>query len=202
MAKYYYKRYAAKIQYSLDSLTTTKRTDLSYSDFLTSYTYSGPWNTGFDNARTGLGCNPDTGLYIASKTVKANLTAWSANQYYMCGPVSPTCVYVAKAMESNGTTIKQLYQAMGRNTAWHYAYTIEPYYIADAYIDEVLAEDGTYPDNGVDGTHTYYYVKDRRAIEFYARTGGAWKANTPYVRVNGVWRPADVKPRVNGAWLG
>lgn len=72
---------------------------------------------------------------------------------------------------------------------------------AGAYIGEVIAEDGTYPDKGV-GTDGYWYVKDRVAIEFKARVSDAWVATEPYVRVNGVWVKADVHPRVNGAWMG
>ena len=72
---------------------------------------------------------------------------------------------------------------------------------AGTYIGEVIAEDGTYPDEGV-GTDGYWYVKDRVAIEFKARVSGAWVATEPYVRVNGVWVKADVHPRVNGAWMG
>ena len=72
---------------------------------------------------------------------------------------------------------------------------------AGTYIGEVVAEDGTYPDEGK-GDDGYWYVKDRLAVEFKARINGAWVATEPYVRVDGVWVKADVHPRVDGAWVG
>ena len=72
---------------------------------------------------------------------------------------------------------------------------------AGTYIGEVVAEDGTYPDEGK-GDDGYWYVKDRLAVEFKARIDGAWVTTEPYVRVGGVWVKADVHPRVNGTWVG
>ena len=72
---------------------------------------------------------------------------------------------------------------------------------AGTYIGEVIAEDGTYPDEGK-GDDGYWYVKDRLAVEFKARIDGAWVTTEPYVRVDGVWVKADVHPRVDGAWVG
>lgn len=59
-------------------------------------------------------------------------------------------------------------------------------YSRGSYIDTIIAEDDTYPDNGRSGS--YWYIKRQRAFpEFDVREGGAlYKSQDGWVRVEGV----------------
>lgn len=75
-------------------------------------------------------------------------------------------------------------------------------YAPGSYIGEVVAEDGTYPNNGLhsDG---YYYIKDRQAFpEMWVNINGTnRKAEAGWVNVNGTWRSIEeIYVKVNGVW--
>ena len=59
-------------------------------------------------------------------------------------------------------------------------------------MDEVIGEDGIYPDNGRYDGDGYWYERDRLATQFYARVNGRWIETESYARVNGIWRKAEL----------
>ena len=59
-------------------------------------------------------------------------------------------------------------------------------------MDEVISEDGIYPDSGRYDGDGYWYERDRLATQFYARVNGRWIETESYVRVNGIWRKAEL----------
>ena len=71
-------------------------------------------------------------------------------------------------------------------------YTLNPSYTRGEYVDEVIGEDGVYPDSGRYDGDGYWYERDRLATQFYARVGGKWIETESYVRVSGVWRKAEL----------
>lgn len=71
-------------------------------------------------------------------------------------------------------------------------YTLIPVYTRGEYVDEVIGEDGIYPDSGRYDGDGYWYERDRLATQFYARVNGRWIETESYVRVNGVWRKAEL----------
>lgn len=71
-------------------------------------------------------------------------------------------------------------------------YTLIPVYTRGEYVDEVIGEEGIYPDGGYYAGDGYWYERDRLATQFYARMGGKWIETESYVRVNGIWRKAEL----------
>ena len=71
-------------------------------------------------------------------------------------------------------------------------YTLIPVYTRGEYVDEVIGEDGIYPDSGRYDGDGYWYERDRLATQFYARVNGRWIETESYVRVNGIWRKAEL----------
>ena len=71
-------------------------------------------------------------------------------------------------------------------------YTLIPVYTRGEYVDEVIGEEGIYPEGGYYAGDGYWYERDRLATQFYARMGGKWIETESYVRVNGIWRKAEL----------
>ena len=71
-------------------------------------------------------------------------------------------------------------------------YTLNPTYTRGEYVDEVIGEDGIYPDSGRYDGDGYWYERDRLATQFYARVNGRWIETESYARVNGIWRKAGI----------
>ena len=71
-------------------------------------------------------------------------------------------------------------------------YTLIPVYTRGEYVDEIIGEEGVYPDSGYYAGDGYWYERDRLATQFYARMGGKWIETASYVRVNGIWRKAEL----------
>lgn len=71
--------------------------------------------------------------------------------------------------------------------------------VAGTYIADLIAEDGTYPD---DGKHTdgYYYVKQGVYSGAYVKVGGVWRPGEVYVKVNGVWIESNLYAKIDGVW--
>lgn len=199
MAKYYYKRYQSKPQYSRDD--EQHQNILGWRPLPRGDVYE-PWTTNpsLESAMVSetLGCDPDTGYYAMQyKNELASFDYLHSGTMYLVIS-SPT---EAWSVQGNGfdvsfaqTTSNGVY-LMGR-------YTITPTYIKGELVDEVIAEDGTYPNDGRNEDDGYWYVKDRMAIQFFARMNGAWTETQPRVRANGAWCEAEIHPRIDGAWLG
>ena len=71
-------------------------------------------------------------------------------------------------------------------------YTLIPVYTRGEYVDEIIGEEGVYPDSGYYAGDGYWYERDRLATQFYARMGGKLIETASYVRVNGIWRKAEL----------
>lgn len=65
-------------------------------------------------------------------------------------------------------------------------------YSRGSFIDTIIAEDGTYPDNGRVGT-TYWYIKRNKAFpDFKVKADGQLRtAEEGWVKVNGILRPIE-----------
>ncbi|MBG9773577.1 hypothetical protein [Brevibacillus laterosporus] len=75
------------------------------------------------------------------------------------------------------------------------------YYEKGSYIGDVVAEDGTYPENGAQGN--YWYVKIGPAFpNIKVNIGGSWKECTEgWVNVNGAWKSIErILIKENGVW--
>ena len=73
-------------------------------------------------------------------------------------------------------------------------FTISQYLGKGDYVKTIIAEDGAYPDDGIQGD--YWYVKGERAFpEMYAKIDGIQKvAEDGWVKIDGVLRP------IQGIW--
>lgn len=71
-------------------------------------------------------------------------------------------------------------------------YTLIPFYTRGEYVDEVIGEEGVYPDSGYYAGDGYWYERSRLATQFYARVNGRWIETESYARVNGIWRKAEL----------
>ena len=71
-------------------------------------------------------------------------------------------------------------------------YTLIPVYTRGEYVDEVIGEDGIYPDSGYYAEDGYWYERSRLATQFYARVNGRWIETESYARVNGIWRKTEL----------
>lgn len=198
MAKYYYKRYSAKPQYSKDNQTRSY-----YSDYdrlpLGDVYQCRITNPTLESSMTSesLLCNVDTGYYAESSAQLISEDEYLQLWMYLviCSPTEAWTVngnlYSVSAAHNQSNGVKLLYK-----------YTITPTYVAGELIEELIAEDGTYPNDGYNAADGYYYVKDRMAIQFFTRINGAWVDTHPSARIGGAWTELDIRPRVGGVWIG
>lgn len=206
MAKYYYKRYTALVS----SYSNKKRTSYTGDQYFTIMKPKTTWplyrETG---ASDQLTLNSATGFVCSGTAISA--TQGLSHQYGYFTIASPTLAWNfgldLSGVDGQWTNWQTICDYPGYGNRAGLMYSVEKWtattnYKAGTYVDEVIAEDGTYPNNGRYAADGYYYIKDRMAIQFFMRTGGAWNAATTYVRTNGIWTPAEIRPRVNGAWVG
>lgn len=199
MAKYYFKRYADRIAYS------RANEQVSHLNEYAQLPYGQVYECRIDNPNqadqmiaSSLGCNVDTGYYAYNYLQNVN----SINYLYSDTLYLLICSATeAWSIEGNGYSPAS---AWSRNDGARLIaqYTITPQHARGDYIDEVIAEDGTYPDDGYNANDGYYYVKDRLAVQFYTRINGAWVETQTNVRVNGTYIAAEVHARIDGAWIG
>ncbi len=199
MAKYYYRRYADKLQYS------RANEQVSHLDKYAQLPYGQVYECQIDNPSqadqmiaSSLGCNVDTGYYAYNYRQNVNQVSYIYSDTLYLLICSAT---EAWSVEGNGYSPAS---AWSRNDGARLIaqYTITPTHVPGDYIGEVIAEDGAYPDDGYNADDGYYYVKDRLAVQLFARVNGAWVETQTRARVGGVWVDSNVSARVNGAWLG
>ena len=197
MAKYYYKRYAAKPQYSKSGQSSSyySRYDYLPEGDVYRVRITNPALESLMIAES-LWININTGYYADGTLLSGSNYLDNSNLYLLICSATE-----AWSIVGNGYSIST---AHGRSNGvrLYSKYTITPTYIAGEFVDELIAEDGTYPDDGYNESDGYYYVKDRMAIQFFVRMNGAWTETQPHVRANGAWREAEIHPRIDGAWLG
>lgn len=198
MARYYYKRYSAKPQYSKDNQTRSY-----YSDYdrlpLGDVYQCRITNPTLESSMTSesLLCDVDTGYYAASSAQLISEDEYLQLWMYLviCSPTEAWTVngnlYSVSAAHNQSNGVKLLYK-----------YTITPTYVAGELIEELIAEDGTYPNDGYNPSDGYYYKRDRTAVQFFVRSGGTWVDAGSSVRISGAWKQVYAHPRVNGAWIG
>lgn len=197
MAKYYYKRYVAKPQYSQ---STEKSYYYSSYDFLP---YGDVYKPDITNPSLessmiyySLYCNVNTGYYSNQQLLSESYYLSSGHMYLLiCSPTE------AWSIIGNGYAIVSAHN-LSNGVKLLSKYVITPTYIAGEFVDEIIAEDGAYPNDGYNESDGYYYVKDRMAIQFFAQIGGAWVETQPRARIGGAWTEVEIHPRVGGAWVG
>lgn len=218
MSKYYYKKYEVGQVYA-DRYTTFSYKGTSTSSYLsynklytlgTTYALSALTTDVVESIlKSNVSADSAAGLYCSSGLTEITDTSYTAAQYEGLIALIDTQVYAAQpGIETACLTIPRYSRTIAQLKSASSKLVYNVGYLqslrgngAGTYIGEVIAEDGTYPDEGK-GDDGYWYVKDRLAVEFKARVDGAWVATEPYVRVDGVWVKADVHPRVDGAWVG
>lgn len=196
MAKYWFKRYKAIAHLSRDS------------EELDTSTSGGPYSY-----VTGLWWPADQGLYI-----HLDADEYGGYQLKYENRYSPIRLSNRPAGYSDFVRWYGRYNAKvytyditeDKMSAWEYyatfdgnntysqsiyrtgKYTLIPVYTRGEYVDEVIGEEGIYPDGGYYAGDGYWYERDRLATQFYARMGGKWIETESYVRVNGIWRKAEL----------
>lgn len=196
MAKYWFKRYKAIAHLSRDS------------EELDTSTSGGPYSY-----VTGLWWPADQGLYI-----HLDADEYGGYQLKYENRYSPIRLSNRPAGYSDFVRWYGSYNAKvyayditeDKMSAWEYyatfdgnntysqsiyrtgKYTLIPVYTRGEYVDEVIGEEGIYPDGGYYAGDGYWYERDRLATQFYARMGGKWIETESYVRVNGIWRKAEL----------
>lgn len=228
MAKYYYKRYSAKNPYDISTLTCsmiarkdkTSKESTTYTDrvYLTPNRCAFPDESDSDyiyvpeekinsmwDMKPYVKVNPNSGLYIEGlkRWINYGFEEVTGPDEVEISPKRPwTYAQIRSATEMRFFYSDAMYNGRNMQVLYLGTATISRVWKPDAYQGEVVAEDGTYPDDGYHSADGYYYVKDRLAIQFFAYIGGAWKVTETHVRVGGAWKTANVHPRLNGAWLG
>lgn len=195
MAKYYYKRYAAKPQYSQDSQTRRYYSSYNYLPEGDVYRVT-ITNPALESSMISQYLYVDTDIgYCTNASLMSSSQYLESNDLYLliCSATE------AWSILGNGYSISTA-QNRSNGVKLINKYTITPTYIAGEFVDELIAEDGTYPDDGYNASDGYYYVKGRMAIQFFAQVSGAWVETQPRARIGGAWTEVDVHPRVGGAW--
>lgn len=197
MAKYYYKRYAAKPQYSRSSQTSSYYSSYNYLPEGDVYRVT-ITNPALESSMISqyLYVNTDTGYYTNASLMSSSQYLESNNLYLLICSATE-----AWSIVGNGYSIST---AQGRSNGAKLIrkYTITPTYIAGEFVDELIAEDGAYPNDGYNASDGYYYKKDRSTVQFFVRSGGTWVDTDSSARIGGVWKQVYARPRVNGAWIG
>lgn len=137
-------------------------------------------------------------------------SSWDGNQYYNNSSTdSQICeAYGYYNGETSSYRTRETASYWGQNsdgynyTVNRWTYTRTRTITKGSYIGEVVAEDGTYPANGLH-TDGYWYVKDRLAFpEMWCNINGVnRKAEAGWVNINGTWRSIEeIYVKVNGVW--
>ena len=198
MAKYYYKRYSAKPQYSKDNQTSSMYYNydrLPLGDVYMCNITNPALETSM--IQESLLCDVDTGYYAASSAQHISNDTYLQQWMYLviCSPTE------AWAVNGNLYSVSEAHNRID-GVRLLSKYTITPTYVAGELIEEIIAEDGTYPNDGYNPSDGYYYKKDRTAVQFFVRSGGTWVDAGSSVRISGAWKQVYAHPRVNGAWIG
>ena len=198
MAKYYYKRYSAKPQYSKDNQTSSMYYNydrLPLGDVYMCNITNPALETSM--IQESLLCDVETGYYAASSAQHiSNDTCLQQWMYLViCSPTEAWAVngnlYSVSAAHNQIDGVRLLSK-----------YTITPTYVVGDFIDELIAEDGTYPDNGRNESDGYWYIKGKMAIQFFVQMNGVWVESNAKCKVNGAWVACDIHPKVDGVWIG
>lgn len=197
MAKYYYKKYVDKLQYS--RANETKHAEQRYWYLPYGQVYECRENEPYRESQmiaSSLGCDVDTGYYAYNYRQNVNLVSYIYSDTLYLLICSAT---EAWSVEGNGYSPASAWSRSDGAFLIN-QYVITPTHIAGDYVGEIIAEDGAYPDDGYNEGDGYYYVKDRLAIQFFLMQNGVWIETTSYAKINGALQHCDVKTRVNGVW--
>lgn len=191
MAKYYYNRYYAS--YHQDYTTEYYYVESSWDTYST-HKWAMQTAEAINGFRDAYTFNEITGFTILPR----DYTNYSSTWTYTGGGLSID-------RESWYETAWDPYQRTGnkdnaKKTAIQNSREVPSggYYYQGSFIDTLIAEDGTYPNNGRAGS--YWYVKGAKATNMSVNIGGVWKDADPYVLVNGIWKTVDVSTNISGTW--
>jgi hypothetical protein len=179
VAKWVYKKYRkAYSAWSSESKHTTS-------------SYTGSWNPFLEDAYdTEPSWNASLGQYVPVGTPESRSSGWWVSNYEL----SAEKIYSYDMFEEEN----------GSYGWWSDVYRRTRTETEPVYIGEVIAEDGTYPD---DGWHTdgYYYKKDRLALPDinlfidnavkemaggWGKIGTSWREmDEVFTKISGVWKP-------------
>lgn len=176
MAKYYYEQWSKKPYYDLGSPYASGTV---YSATMSGY--------------TGRGINQDTGLvYMYGSFVDFDTSLSQSGYFYtLYNYSSGGQILIVRSF--NGSY-------PGQFTKYQRDVIVDGYQ-KGTYITTIIAEDGTYPDNGESGD--YWYVKtDKVFPELQVNINGTWRtAESGWVNINGTWREiSGVWANINGIW--
>ncbi len=137
--------------------------------------------------------------------------SWNGEEYIDRGEFGRwETAYLSYKEELRVGYTEEYYSYIGSDGTYHeWFYYKDEYYRTRTvskgeFVDEIIAEDGTYPDDGyLEGEDEYYYVKDRLAFpEMWVKVNGNWKQGEQgWVKINGVWKEIDsMFVKVNNSW--
>lgn len=173
MARYYYKVYTAKRGYELRYLGNTT---VAAGDSIAG------WETHSLNYNTG----------------EHWCTDWKEIWYYE----NDTTTYVCKVLTDGVTVHKTRWMEPANRLATTRRYeTYLTDYEKDRLVKTIIAEDGTYPDDGYDSTTGYWYVKGAIVFPaFHMKIDGQLKTSeNGWVKIDGVLRPIEkIWVKING----
>lgn len=184
MARYYYSRYAV--------VETQVYIEPSYYD---SSSVNTIWTV--NNFVKGYSFSKSTALYSESGGT------WSRGDVIPAGTIGYYVASDGRTMRKYRATTNTAAGSISRLDVWYYRSndaTLTTNYSRGAYITEVVAEDGMYPENGVhsDG---YWYVRGSKVFpDFKVKADGQLRTSEEgWVKINGVLRPIEqMWVKVNG----
>ena len=130
----------------------------------------------------------------------ANLYVESIDTWYMIGSATASPNTSILAYTFSGTTgIYRTFQGTPDQLAEYTCIIVLDYYIQGTYINTIVAEDGTYPDDGISGS--YWYVKGALVFPSMGiKVDGVLKTSVDgWVKIDGVLRHVDsIWANING----
>lgn len=222
MAKYYYDRYTVNItttytwvRYNANSITT-------YAEGPWEFMWNNEVNYGEQwNGYRSYSFNSSTGEFTTSSYWSGNVEDAPSPLYHSFNlnnnlqrdtiHKSPAAQKVDFTLHRRGSTSSTSYSRgsyVSQTSGRSYSYKLNNQRNSDGYwwvrggsstsysrgsfIDTIIAEDGTYPDNGRVGT-TYWYIKGNKAFpDFKVKANDQLRtAEEGWVKINGVLRPIE-----------
>lgn len=162
MAKYFYKRYNATPQYSLIAGTASKKTQPATVLKGISTTQS-VYRLSSSNSNLAKYITMNTEGVISCSGTKTTSTLLS--YYYYCVLVSSSLAYVFRPYSSVSWS-NVCANPASYDISYFNSYTAKiSSYSQGTYVDEIIAEEGIYPDNGHYAEDGYWYVRGEVPID-------------------------------------
>lgn len=180
MAKYYYDRYTVSPTYSR-SISGTLELELPflrYDSLDSNYQYSSSYTFNTSTGRFSYAGS----IIVMNKGSYPGGTGKIAGYYYR-ESLTRMIEVVNYVFQGSDNTRYFRSKRLTRSVTG---------YTRGSYVDTILAEDGTYPDNGRVGTSYWYIKRDKAFPELKVKINGQIKTSDEgWVKVNGVLRPIE-----------